>query len=109
MPTSRVCIDCGKVKPASPCAECRRARPPRKARPTTATRDVVERRRRAAAVRAHRAEHGDWCPGYEREPHRVVQPNILTADHVVPVARGGQQSGRLAVLCRTCNGAKADR
>jgi len=64
-----------------------------------AARDPKERFRRAAAVKAHRAYHGDWCPGWEREPHASSD---LTAAHALAVANGGTES-RLTVLCRSCN------
>lgn len=64
-----------------------------------------ERLRRAAVVRAWRQEHGDWCPGYLRDAHPSTD---LTADHITPVAAGGDEAGQLTVLCRSCNGSKAD-
>ena len=59
-----------------------------------------ERRRRAAAVRAHRARHGDWCPGYKVAPHPATD---LTAEHVDALAEGGADGQVLDVLCRSCN------
>lgn len=59
-----------------------------------------DRRRRATAVRKHRAQHGNWCPGYKREPHAATD---LTAEHIDPVAEGGAWDGDLAVWCRSCN------
>ena len=63
-----------------------------------------DRARRKAAVDVHRAEHGDWCPGWDRPPHHSTD---LTADHVIEVAAGGDPHGELQVICRSCNGAKA--
>lgn len=74
--------------------------------PTKATRTWAERQRRARAVRAHRREHGDWCPGYQVPAHPATD---LTADHVTPIARGGRPDGPLTVLCRSCNSRKAAR
>jgi 5-methylcytosine-specific restriction protein A len=71
--------------------------------PTKVARTSTERKRRAAAVAAHRAQHGDWCPGYQRDGHPATD---LTADDVVPVSRTGQPSAELAVLCRSCNSRK---
>lgn len=65
-----------------------------------------DRRRRAAAVRAHRARHGDWCPGFERAAHRSAD---LTADHAHELQAGGRWDGPLEVLCRPCNSRKARR
>ena len=71
--------------------------------PTKMARTAPERRRRAAAVAAHRAAHGDWCPGYQRPGHPATD---LTADDVVPVSATGRPSEQLEVLCRSCNSRK---
>lgn len=75
--------------------------------PTKRTRTWAEQQRRARAVAQHRARHGDWCPGYEVPAHTSAD---LTADHVVSVASTGGMggSGRLSVLCRSCNSRKND-
>ena len=65
--------------------------------------DWTERQRRAAAVRSHIEVYGMNCPGYRKPAHPSLS---LTADHVVPVAQGGDPSGPLAVLCRSCNSSK---
>ena len=54
-------------------------------------------------VQAWREMHGNVCPGWEREAHEVVPPNVLTAAHLDAVAAGGDESGPLGVLCRVCN------
>lgn len=59
-----------------------------------------DRARRAAAVREHRARHGDWCPGWRSPPHPATD---LTADDVVPVMDSGRPSAELVVRCRSCN------
>lgn len=59
-----------------------------------------------AVVEAWRAQHGDLCPGYERDPHPASD---LTGDHVVPLAAGGSNQGEWAVLCRSCNARKGAR
>lgn len=56
-----------------------------------------------AAVSAHRATVGDWCPGYGRPAHQATD---LTAEHSTPISRGGVVDG---VLCRSCNSRKRDR
>jgi hypothetical protein len=101
----RPCLDCGALSDQARCPAHRRV-PLQRKRQRRPRISQVEERRRAAVVRAHRAEHGDWCPGWRREPHPAVD---LTADHVVGVGAGGSEHGLLAVLCRSCNGAKADR
>ena len=60
----------------------------------------AERQRRAATVRAWRNRHGDWCPGYGRDPHQATD---LTAEHGDALADGGHQDQDLTVLCRSCN------
>ena len=65
----------------------------------------------ARVLRAWRGEHGNWCPGYQRDAHHAAD---LTVDHVVPLAAGGASFdiGNTAVLCRSCNstkGASTDR
>ncbi|WP_182357764.1 HNH endonuclease [Tomitella gaofuii] len=74
--------------------------------PTKVTRTWAERQRRAGVVESWRKFRGDWCPGFERPPHRSSD---LTADHVTPVASGGAADGPLGVLCRSCNSRKGVR
>lgn len=101
---------CGKLSSRSRCTDCQRIwERNRPQRPTNLTRTWAEQQRRKAAVDAHIQQHGYVCPGWDRPPHPVHPPNILTADHVSPVARGGAGDGPLHVLCRVCNGAKAAR
>lgn len=103
----RPCIDCGTLTTKTRCpAHSAAVERNRKPRPTNLTRDSAERKRRADAVGAHRATYGNWCPGYEVEPHRSSD---LTADHVISVSAGGDPNGPLQVLCRSCNGRKAGR
>lgn len=74
--------------------------------PTKRGRDWTEVNRRRAAVKAWRGEHGDWCPGYRVPAHAS---DDLTADHITPVALGGDPRGPLTVLCRSCNSRKGAR
>lgn len=106
MPT-RPCLDCGKLSTTGTrCPTCSRARQrgtqqaKRTRRPAAGR---AETQRRADTVAAHRATHGDWCPGWRRPPHPSTD---LTADHVTEVALGGAEAGPLTVLCRTCNSRK---
>jgi 5-methylcytosine-specific restriction enzyme A len=59
----------------------------------------------ARVLHAWRGQHGDWCPGYQRNAHGASD---LTVDHVVPLAAGGAplDIGNCAVLCRSCNSTK---
>jgi 5-methylcytosine-specific restriction protein A len=103
----RPCIDCGQLSDKARCPTHRaQVERNRKPRPTNQTRDSRERKRRAEAVAAHRHINGSWCPGYGVPAHPSAD---LTADHVVAVANGGAPDGPLMVLCRSCNGRKANR
>lgn len=103
----RPCLDCGDLAAGSRCSKCEAERERnRKPRPTNTTRTSSERTRRAAAVRAHVHRYGYWCPGWQRPAHATPD---LTADHITPIAAGGQPDGELQVLCRSCNGRKAAR
>jgi 5-methylcytosine-specific restriction protein A len=105
------CLGCGTlVAKGSRCPACASElqRAKRARRPYSAT--AAEKRRRAAAVKAWRDVYGDWCVGWgEREPHAVVWPNRLTADHTTPVAVGGDEGGPLQVRCKSCNSARGAR
>lgn len=92
------CIVCGVRTLATRC-------PAHQRKPVT----YRERQRRGVAVRRHRAEHGEWCPGWDVPAHPVVPPNLLTADHWDAVAGGGAEDGELEVLCRECNSRKGAR
>lgn len=105
----KLCLDCGALfRPEgsrkSRCVACHAAKERTRApRPSGATRDWRERQRRAQAVADHRATVGDVCPGWRGPAHAATD---LTADHVDPVARGGDPRGLLVVLCRSCNSSK---
>lgn len=102
------CLTCGRLSTGSRCPthagthQVHAQRAKRERRPYTYT----EQRRRAEAVQAHVATHGWWCPGWRRPAH---ESHDLTADHVIAVAAGGGEDGPLQVLCRSCNGRKADQ
>lgn len=49
--------------------------------------------RSRAAIAAHRAQHGDVCPGWRHPPH-VIHRSEWTCDH------------ELGPLCRSCNSRK---
>lgn len=88
------CIICGTPTQGTRCRSCPPARPGY---------GNTERLRRKQAVDAHRAEYGNWCPGWQRAPHPATD---LTADHITAVAVGGAENGPLSVLCRSCNSRK---
>jgi 5-methylcytosine-specific restriction protein A len=110
MALKRPCLDCGKLgRWRRRCPRCQAALDRRKAaaRPDLHN-DRAERRRRAAAVAAHRLRWGDWCPGYHERPGRPAHPSAdLTADHAGMVGRGHPADGPLIVRCRSCNAARA--
>ena len=105
----RPCLDCGTLTPRTRCPTCTApiaavyAQRKRERRPE---RSHTERQRRADTVTAWRDTYGDVCPGWNRTAHAATD---LTADHVLPVAAGGAEDGPLTILCRECNGRKADR
>lgn len=66
----------------------------------------ADKARRKAFIDQHRATFGDWCPGYQRDPHPATD---LTADHIEEINLGGDPHGPLQALCRSCNGRKAMR
>lgn len=101
---ARIC-ECGAIylRPGPRCDDCESVhQQQRNARRSATTYTSAERKRMANAVSQWRSENGNWCPGYLRSPHLATD---LTADHVVPVARGGA-GGQLTVLCRSCNSSK---
>jgi 5-methylcytosine-specific restriction endonuclease McrA len=113
VPMMRLCSgvpgvrSCGKLIPQGSrsssgykCPECRRETERNKSRRRQRT--PSERQRRHKLIEQHVAQYGWVCPGYGCEPH---ESRDLTADHVIPVARGGnEEGGELRVLCRSCNG-----
>lgn len=107
---NRVCRipGCPNIQPATLCPQHQqeRDRHQRATTPTKVTRDAAEQKRRKAAVDAHRARYGNWCPGIGRPAHEATD---LTANHVTPIARGGDPRGPLTVVCRSCNSRQADR
>ncbi len=100
------------MKPVGACPKCRRrncANPTHRYRsrgPRSEFKSWPEIQRRAAAVDNWRLTNGDTCPGWHTPPH---ESNDLTADHIIPVAAGGPETGELGVLCRICNSRKQNR
>lgn len=109
MRRNRPCLDCGRLtRNPSRCDEHQAAWQARqdqlRGSATQRGYDSQWQRTAKAAVAAHRAAHGDWCPGHGVPAH---QSSDLTADHIVPKARGGSDSAEnVAVLCRSCNARK---
>ena len=79
----RPCLDCGRLIPkgTSRCATCIKPNP-----------YGSEHQRRSRLLRALHP----WC-------EECGATEDLTADHIVPLARGGDPLGKLRVLCRSCN------
>lgn len=106
----RPCLEptCTELTPTTRCNAHTRTRDQAtlRAKRTLRPYSHTERQRRAQAVADHRAQHGDWCPGWHRPGHTATD---LTADHVIAVAAGGTEHGELQVLCRSCNSTKQDR
>ena len=101
----KLCTVCGIVtsRPGSRCLE--HARQSNRSRHNALYSTRAWQRLSARVLRAWRGEHGNWCPGYQREPHPARD---LTVDHVVPLAAGGApfDIANTAVLCRSCNSTK---
>jgi 5-methylcytosine-specific restriction enzyme A len=104
----KLCTVCGVVtsRLGSRCTE--HARQSNRSRHNALYNTRAWQRLSARVLRAWRGQHGDWCPGYGREPHPASD---LTADHIVPLAAGGAplDIANLTVLCRSCNSTKGDR
>jgi 5-methylcytosine-specific restriction protein A len=94
----RPCLEPGCPNLAQPghprCLNCTRAH--RRQAGTTAARGYgpTWRRHAHAAIATHRAQHGDTCPGWARQPHAIA-PSQWVCDH------------DLGPLCRSCNARKA--
>jgi 5-methylcytosine-specific restriction enzyme A len=101
----KLCTVCGVVtsRPGSRCTE--HARQSNRSRHNALYGTRAWQRLSARVLRAWRGEHGNWCPGYQRDAHPASD---LTVDHVVPLAAGGApfDIGNCAVLCRSCNSTK---
>ena len=97
----RPCLECGTPTEGSRCPAHRL--PKRRSPSALAARKHPERARRKAVVDAWIAEHGYVCPGWKIPAHPSTD---LTADHVVPVSKGGL-GGPMTTLCRSCNGRKS--
>jgi 5-methylcytosine-specific restriction protein A len=105
----RPCLDCGALtRNPSRCdahqAAWQARHDARRGSSTQRGYDSRWRRTAAAAVAAHRAQYGDWCPGWQVAAHPATD---LTGDHITPKARGGTDDpDNVAVLCRSCNSRK---
>jgi len=106
----RRCLDCDTRTTGTRCPTHQRQRERAKDVRRGGHRDW---RDRAAAVEAHKARQGPWCPGYQVPGHWVIAPNKLTAEHLVPLALGGPlRPDHYGVLCHRCQsrqGAKLAR
>jgi 5-methylcytosine-specific restriction protein A len=101
----KLCTVCGVVtsRAGSRCLE--HARQSNRSRHNALYSTRPWQRLSARVLRAWRGEHGNWCPGYQRDAHPAGD---LTVDHVMPLAAGGApfDIGNCAVLCRSCNSTK---
>jgi 5-methylcytosine-specific restriction protein A len=95
----RPCLEAGCPRLAQPgkarCPEHHRARD--RQRGSTTQRGYGHAWQQVArqAIAAHRANHGDVCPGYGRDAHSV-EPRDWCCDH------------DLGALCKSCNAVKAN-
>ncbi len=95
----RSCIDCRALIPANRrrCVACERRREQLRGSPTARGYDGAYQRRRR-----------ELFAGGQAECELCGATSDLTADHVVPLVRGGYDS-ELRVLCRRCNSARGAR
>ncbi|MBA2614314.1 MAG: HNH endonuclease [Actinobacteria bacterium] len=92
---NRPCLDCGELtRSGSRCSRCEAKRDARRGTTTERGYGSDHQKRAKATIRSQ-----PWCSicGHPGSPS-----NPLTADHVVPVSRGGR-GGPLRVACRSCN------
>lgn len=105
----RPCLDCRRLT-TNP-SRCDEHQAAWQARQSQARGSATERgygaqwrRTAATAVATHRAQYGDWCPGWGVLPHHATD---LTADHILAKANGGtDEPTNVQVLCRACNSRK---
>ena len=76
--------------------------------PTNSVRTTEVRKHRASAILDHLEANGAHCPGWGVPPHEVA-PEDLTADDVVPIAKGGDPLQPMRILCRSCNSRRGSR
>lgn len=104
------CLVCGRPCAGPRCSEHGGSNSQTRPRSSTAQGYGADWRRvRDRAIAAHLAKHGPVCPGWRKDPH-PVSPDELSADHIVPISRGGARldPANIAVLCVPCNSAKRD-
>ena len=104
MPT-KPCLTCGRLtQHGSRCSLCERAHD-RARRPDFRARYGTNwDRRRAEAI-----EVEPWCHNPDcSHPDAGTSANPLSADHDMPLIRGGQNSV-LVPMCKRCNSAKGGR
>ena len=101
MRTAKLCVDCGKRTTETRCQSCRGPSP-------YSNREY--RKRRALLIADCRERIGiGRCPGILdiHDPHPLIDGNVLTIDHVVPLKDGGtHDEENLRVVCRSWNSAR---
>jgi 5-methylcytosine-specific restriction protein A len=101
----KLCTVCGVVtsRPGSRCTI--HARQSNRSRHNALYNTREWQRLSARVIARHRGQYGNWCPGFQRNPHPASD---LTADHISPLAAGGAplDIANCAVLCRSCNSTK---
>ena len=96
------CTICEAVSDQRRCEQHRNIRKKyvRKNKPTVS---YAQQQYRKNAVNTYIQIYGYVCQGYRRPPHPSTD---LTADHIVPTSRGGDEFGQLQIYCRSCNSSK---
>ena len=88
----RPCLGCGRATTGARCPTCQQAHDAQRWQAKSGRYNGAWRRTSRDAIAAHRAQHGDICPGWKREPHPATD---WVTDHDV------------GPLCRSCNAVKA--
>lgn len=96
VPARRTCIDCPNTAPPgkSRCPDCQRRTNRARGSATARGYDHTWQRHARQAITAHRTQHGDTCPGWNRPAH-TIHPTDWVCDHDI------------GPLCRPCNSSKA--
>ena len=93
----RRCLDCNTLTPGTRCRSC------------TSRRKAIRNADRLIAHEVVTSSPVCSCSGCKLHPGPCRATSDLTADHVVPLARGGTNFGPRATLCRRCNSSKGAR
>jgi 5-methylcytosine-specific restriction endonuclease McrA len=98
---NKPCLKCGQPTTQTRCRACAPQQPSRHKRGLDRTHDRLRR----TLIDTWVAQHGWWCPGYQRDAH-AVEPGRLSLDHIVPRSVAPHlmhEPSNLTILCLPCN------